>query len=345
MVERAELDVGGFAFDEDGAASAGAVLVDVGDGEAEDGADVEGELAQVLGNESDQAGVMGAGGDFTEDDVVAFDEHFDAEEAATAEGFGDGAGHVFGGIECFFGHGVRLPGLAIVAFNLGVTDGGAKCGAADVANGEHGDLVVEFDEAFDDDLAFAGATAFLGVLPGVGDVVGGFDDALALAGAAHDGLHDAGHADFFNGGAELLLGGGKDVGGGFEAELFGGEAADAFAVHGELGGAGGGDDAEAFVFEFEEGVRGDGLDFRDDAVGFFHFDEAAQGLAIKHGDDVAAVSDLHGGGIGVAVHGDDFAAEALEFDDDFFAELAGAEEHDFGCGGGKRGADAGHEFI
>ncbi len=321
MIERAELYLGGLAFDEDGAAGAGAVLMDVGDGQAEDGTDVEGELAQILRDEGDEAGVVGARGDFAEDDVVAFDEHLDAEESASAEGFGDGSGHVFGGIEGFFGHGVRLPGLAVVAFDLGVADGGAEGGAADVTDGEHGDLVVEIDEAFDDDLALAGAATFLGVLPGVGDVGLGFDNTLALAGAAHNGLHDAGHADFFNGCAEFLFGGGKDVGGGLEAELLGGEAADAFAVHGELCRTGGGDDTEAFVFQFQKGVCGDGLDFRDDAVGFFHFHEAAQGLAIEHGDDVAAMRDLHGGGVGVAIHGDDFAAEALEFDDDFFAEL------------------------
>ena len=41
LIERAELNFGGLAFDEDGAARAGAVLMDVWDGQAEDGADVE----------------------------------------------------------------------------------------------------------------------------------------------------------------------------------------------------------------------------------------------------------------------------------------------------------------
>ena len=106
-------------------------------------------------------------------------------------------------------------------------------------------------------------------LPGVLDVGGGFDDALAFAGAAHDGLHNAGHADFGDGGAEFLCSGGKDVGGGLEAEFLGSETADALAVHGELRRAGGGDDAEAFVFQLQQGIGGDGFDFRDDAVGLF----------------------------------------------------------------------------
>ena len=55
---------------------------------------------------------------------------------------------------------------------------------------------------------------------------------------------------------------------------------------------------------------------------------------------MAAVRHLHGRRVGVTIHGDDFAAETLEFDDDFLAQLAGAEEHDFGGGGGKGSADA-----
>ena len=57
---------------------------------------------------------------------------------------------------------------------------------------------------------------------------------------------------------------------------------------------------------------------------------------------MAAMCDLHGRSIRVTIHGDDFAAETLQFDDDFLAQLAGAEEHDFRCGGGEGGADACH---
>ena len=60
---------------------------------------------------------------------------------------------------------------------------------------------------------------------------------------------------------------------------------------------------------------------------------------------MAAMRHLHGGGIGIAIDGDDLAAEALQLDDDFFAEFPGAEEHDFGGGGGKRGADGGHAWM
>jgi len=42
------------------------------------------------------------------------------------------------------------------------------------------------------------------------------------------------------------------------------------------------------------------------------------------------MGDLHRRGIGVAVAGDDFTAQALQFDHHLFAEFPGAEQHDAG---------------
>jgi len=203
-----------------------------------------------------------------------------------------------------------------------VADGRAALDAVARRDGEHGDLVVEFDEALDDAAAGAGAGALLGVFPAAGQVGGGFDNALAVAAGGHDGLEHAGEGELLGGGEGLGLGGDKTVGRGRELELFGGEAADALAVHGEFGGAGGGDDALALLLEFHEDVGGDGLDLWHDEVGLLEGDDAAQRHGVEHGEDVAAVGDLHGGGVVVAVAGDDFAAEALELDGDFLAELA-----------------------
>jgi hypothetical protein len=47
------------------------------------------------------------------------------------------------------------------------------------------------------------------------------------------------------------------------------------------------------------------------------------------------VGHLHGRGIGVAVYGDDLAAEPLQFDDDLFTEFAGAKKCHTGGRGGK----------
>ena len=49
--------------------------------------------------------------------------------------------------------------------------------------------------------------------------------------------------------------------------------------------------------------------------------------AIEHVDHVRAMRDLHRRRVGVAIDRDHFAAEALQLDRDFLAELARAEQH------------------
>ena len=100
---------------------------------------------------------------------------------------------------------------------------------------------------------------------------------------------------------------------------------------------------EAFVFQFDEGVCGDGFDLWDNEIGLFEFDDLTEGGPIQHGQNVAAVSYLHGRGIGVTIRSDDFDPEPLQLDDDFFAEFAGTEHEDFGRSRRERGADACHD--
>ncbi|MNN51225.1 hypothetical protein D3C81_1658500 [compost metagenome] len=50
--------------------------------------------------------------------------------------------------------------------------------------------------------------------------------------------------------------------------------------------------------------------------------------------------DLMPGRIAVAIHCDDFNAEALQGNDDFFAELAGAKQHYLGCRSRQGSTDA-----
>ena len=71
---------------------------------------------------------------------------------------------------------------------------------------------------------------------------------------------------------------------------------------------------------------------------FFLLDQFAQGSRIGHVDDMGAVRHLVAGCILIAIDGDDLHAQALQRDDDFLAEFAGAEQHDPGGGWGKRGA-------
>jgi hypothetical protein len=235
-----------------------------------------------------------------------------------------------------------LPGLAVVAIDLHVADRVEKAGAVAVAHRELGDLVVEVDEALDDDLAGAAAPAFLGVGPGGVDVGRLANGALALAGGAHDRLDHAGQADGRHGLVEFLAGRGEAVGRGRQAEFLGGQPADALAVHGQARGARRRDDGVALGLEFHQGVGGDGLDLGDDVVGLLPLDHRPQGLAVEHGNGVAAVCDLHRRGVVVAVDDNDLDAEALQFDDDFLAEFAAAAQQHAGGRGGERGADAGH---
>ena len=130
------------------------------------------------------------------------------------------------------------------------------------------------------------------------------------------------------------------VGRGGQAEFLGGQPADAFAVHGQSGGAGGRDHfGQPGCFDLDQHVGGDGLDFGHDQLRLFAFHKFAQCNAVGHRNNVGAVSDLMAGCILIAVDGNDFDAQALQRNDHFLAKFAGAEEHDTGGGGGKRGAD------
>ncbi|OMP13167.1 hypothetical protein COLO4_02163 [Corchorus olitorius] len=304
---------------------------------------MQGEFGEILGDQGHQAGVVGPRGDLAEPDLVALDEQFHAEQAATAQGLGDRAGDPLGLGQGLLAHGLGLPGLVVVALDLAMPDRRAEGGAADVAHGQQGDLVVEVDEALDDHPALAGATAFLGVLPGGLQLVGAAQQALALARGTHDRLDHAGIAQRLGGGGIVFVGVGEMIGRGGQAQFLGGEATDAFAIHGQLGGAGGGHHGVALAFQLHQGGGGDGFDFRHDEVRLLALDHCAQGGTVEHVDDVAAVGDLHGRGIGVAIHGDDLDAQALQFDDDFLAQFAGAAEQHAGGAGGQGGTDTGHD--
>src|SRR5581483_4982176 len=117
-----------------------------------------------------------------EDRRLAADEQLHAEHAAAAERGGDLGRDLLRLPQGDGRHRVRLPGLAIVAVDLQVADGLAEAGAPGVAHRQQGDLVVEGNEALDDDAPGAGAAAGLGIGPGPGDLVFRLHRALALAG-------------------------------------------------------------------------------------------------------------------------------------------------------------------
>src|SRR3989344_5049737 len=120
---------------------------------------------------------------------VPLDEEPHAERALSAEVVGDGLGDVARALQRQGRHGLGLPALDVVAADLLVADVLAKvcgylaqlCAPAGGAHGQLRDLVVEVDEALDDDAAVADPPAFPRLGPGLGDVGGAIDLALALA--------------------------------------------------------------------------------------------------------------------------------------------------------------------
>jgi hypothetical protein len=167
------------------------------------------------------------------------------------------------------------------------------------AHGQQRDLVVEVDEAFDDHAAGIDAPARRRVPPGRFDVAGAIEFRLALARRGHDRLDHVRKADLGAGGFQLVQAAGEAVGRGGQAQFFGGQAADAFAVHGQLGGARGRDAGDlAGRFQFGQLRRGDRLDFGHDQVRPLLFDQRGQRRAVGHVDHVGAVRDLVAGRVG-----------------------------------------------
>ena len=81
------------------------------------------------------------------------------------------------------------------------------------------------------------------------------------------------------------------------------------------------------LLQLDQRRRRDRLDLRHDQLRSFALDERAQRGAVEHVDHMRAMRDLHRRRVRIAIDRDHFAAEALQFDRDFLAELARAEQH------------------
>jgi hypothetical protein len=258
-------------------------------------------------------------------------------------------------LQCHRRHGHRLPGLDVIAVHLDVADRLAEeglhgSGGADGSHRELGDFVVEVDEALDDDAPGAYPSRGLRIVPGLLHVGLGPDQRLALARGGHHRLDDAREAyAAVDRGLQFCQRVGELVGRGGEAEFLGGQPPDAFAVHGQLRRARGGDHlGEALLFDFDQHRGGDGLDLGHHQLGLFLLDQGAQRGAVGHGHDMAAMRHLHARRIGIAVHADHLAAEALQCDNYLLAQFAAAEQHHAGGGWRKWSADMfddGHQVL
>jgi hypothetical protein len=115
-----------------------------------------------------------------------------------------------------------------------------------------------------------------------------------------------------------------------------------------LRGARGGDEfgempGHAFALHLDQRGGGDGLDLGYHQVRLLLFDQRAQGGAVGHGHDVAAVRHLHARRIGIAIDADHFATQALQCDNHFLAQFAAAQQHHARGGRRKRSADTFHD--
>jgi hypothetical protein len=128
------------------------------------------------------------------------------------------------------------------------------------------------------------------------------------------------------------------------AALASSASSDALPVHGQLGGPRRGDHHRQPVrLDPRQLVSGDGLDLRHDQVRLLPLHQRPQRRRVGHGDHMRPVRHLLRGRIGVAVHRDHLAAQPLQLDGDFLAELARAQQHHPDRRGRKRRAQA-HEL-
>src|SRR5690606_29890386 len=92
-------------------------------------------------------------------------------------------------------HRLRLPGFAIVAVDLHMSDRIAERRAAGMAHRQQRDLEIECDESLDDHTTLSGATALLRVFPRSSHARLRAHQTLSLPGRAHHRLDDAWQPD------------------------------------------------------------------------------------------------------------------------------------------------------
>ena len=303
------------------------------------------ELGQVLRAQRDHASVMRSRRQLAEDHAIALHEELHAEDARTI-GAGQSLHHRLGhalrralhrGL-----HGAGHPRLLIVAAFLTMADRlheqRAAALAAPLLHGEQRDLVVEVDELLHDHHASIAAHVGHGVLPGLGDVGLGAHHRLTLAAAAHGGLHHAGQAGaglVQNGGLQRLGACGVGVASGGQTQFTRGQIANGVAVHGHVRGKGAGHHTEARLLQLQQLARADGLDLGHDEVRLVTLRHAANGRAVQHVDHLVRVGHLHGGRIGIAIHGHYAAPKPLGADREFLAKFTRAEQQNGGVHAGE----------
>ena len=155
-------------------------------------------------------------GDFAEDHLVAANKQFHAEQAVAAQRQHRLAGDLLCACQRQRAHLLRLPGFAIIAVFLPMTNRVAEINAIHGADGERGNFKIKLHHAFYDDAPGTGTAALLGIVPGVVQRAAVADKALPFAGGAHYRLNDARVANLLYGLEKRSFIPGKTVAGGRE---------------------------------------------------------------------------------------------------------------------------------
>ena len=146
-----------------------------------------------------------------------------------------------------------------------------------------------------------------------------------MTGRGHNRFYYTGNSDFFYRTFEVINVIHESVIGSLQAQLFCRQTTDTFSVHGELGRFSGWDHVKSLLFQFDQSIRCNCFNLRHDVIRLFFLHQCPQSIAVQHGNSVSAMRYLLSGGIFIAIYGDHFYAQPLQFDHYFFAQFTRAE--------------------
>ncbi|MNE46397.1 hypothetical protein D3C80_1407330 [compost metagenome] len=146
---------------------------------------------------------MRARGHFAENDVVATHKQFNAKQAETAQGDDHFTGDLLCALKRQSAHFLRLPGFAVIAVFLTVSNRVAEMHAVNRAHCEQGDFKIKFHHALNDDASGTRTSTLLGIVPGFIQRAFITNKTLSFARRTHDRLNDARVTNLFNGLQEI----------------------------------------------------------------------------------------------------------------------------------------------
>src|SRR5690554_7959149 len=113
---------------------------------------------------------MGSWRDFREPDLITFYKQLHAVDSVTSQVIGNCPCNFHRTLKGFIRHGMRLPGLPVIAILLAVTDRVAERDPIAVTNGQQRDLIVKVNKTFNDDPPLPCPAAGLRIIPGRLDI-------------------------------------------------------------------------------------------------------------------------------------------------------------------------------